>query len=73
MRVSRFFTAVMFQVEVFWFVTPCSVVVEYSVSGVHAASFFRVKLLGWEEKWDRYRFRLESDGNRNTQFSLPIG
>jgi hypothetical protein len=35
--------AVMFQVEVFWVVTPSSVVVEYH-SAVHAASIFRVKL-----------------------------
>jgi len=33
-----------FQVEVFWVVTPCSVVVDTSVSEVHAASIFRVEL-----------------------------
>jgi hypothetical protein len=37
------FTAVMFQVEVFWTETPCSVVAGYNVSEVHAASIFRVK------------------------------
>jgi len=31
--------ATTFQVEVYWFVTPCSVVVGYSVSEVHATIF----------------------------------
>jgi len=37
------FAAVIFQVEVFWLVTPCSVVVGYQhsvVSEIHAASIF---------------------------------
>jgi hypothetical protein len=34
------FSAVMFQVEVSWVVTPCSVVVGTNVSEVHAASIF---------------------------------
>jgi len=35
------FTAVMFQVEVFWVVTPCNVVVGYQRSEVHAAYIFQ--------------------------------
>jgi hypothetical protein len=42
------FTAVMFQVEIFWVVMPCSVVVIY-----HAASIFRVKL---EVAWTSLSF-----------------
>jgi hypothetical protein len=37
---SDIFTAVKIQVEVFWVVTPCSVVVD--VSDYHAASIFRM-------------------------------
>jgi len=37
----------MFQVDVFWAVTPCSVVVGYQLfSEVHAASIFRAKWPG---------------------------
>jgi hypothetical protein len=32
----------MFQVDVFWVVKPCNVVVGYQLSEVHAAAIFRV-------------------------------
>jgi len=39
----------MFQVEVFWIVTRCSVVVGYQLFRGHAASILRVKWPGWEK------------------------
>jgi hypothetical protein len=37
------FMMVISQVEVFWIVTPCNVVVDTNISEVHVASVFRVK------------------------------
>jgi hypothetical protein len=48
MKSFEAFMAVMFQVEVFWVVTLCSIVVGYCISEVHAASIFRVK---WVKQW----------------------
>jgi len=46
MRVFEVFIDMMFQVQVFWFVTPCNVVVGTSVSEFRAASIFMVIISG---------------------------
>jgi hypothetical protein len=47
------FTAKLFQVEIFWVVTPCSFVVGYHVSGNHATSIFTLNMdAAWiSERW----------------------